>query len=141
MTLQDATSPLKYVDVHSYVYVIVRKDFSFEQQMVQSNHASVEAGVRYKTSHDIASLIMLEVPNKDALELASERLRSKGIAHHLFYEPDFGMGHSALATRPLVGKERSIMRCYPLYKFDTQIKIASQHFCPIVLPASLESFQ
>lgn len=99
-----------------YVYVMVREDLPLEQQLVQSNHATLEAGFRFPAPRDTAHLIMLAVPDRPALEAAAARLDRHGVDHHLFFEPDFGIGHSALATRPLFGKERHLMRKYPLYR-------------------------
>lgn len=101
-----------------YVYVLVREDISYEQKLVQASHAALEAGFRFPMPQDtVASIIILSVPNLPSLTNASERLNKHGIDHHLFFEPDFGMGHSALATRPLRARdERFLMRKYPLFK-------------------------
>lgn len=101
-----------------YVYVLIRQDISLEQQLVQASHAALEAGFRFQQpAEDTASLIMLAAKDEHALRQAALDLESEGIDHHMFYEPDFGpMGHSALATRPLYGAERKLMRKYPLYR-------------------------
>lgn len=102
---------------HPYVYILVRSDISIEQQIVQASHAALEAGFRFKKPDVTSSIVLLTVPNQVALESAAERLDRNGIDHHMFFEPDFGMGHSALATRPMVLKsERHSMRKYPLYR-------------------------
>lgn len=99
-----------------YVYVLVREDISPEQQLVQAAHAALEAGFRFEQPAETARLIVLSVPDRDALGAAAARLARYGIAHHQFFEPDFGMGHSALATRPVfLPKERHLMRKYPLF--------------------------
>ncbi len=101
----------------SYVYVLIRTDIPLEQQLVQVGHAALEAGFRFNAPREVASLIVLAVPDRAALLEASARLNDKGIEHELFFEPDFEMGHSALATRPLFKKaERYLMRKYPLYR-------------------------
>jgi len=100
-----------------YVYVLVRTDISLEQQLVQASHAALEAGFRFAAPREVSSVIVLAVPSRDALLQASARLQQRGVDHELFFEPDFGMGHSALATRPLTAKkERHLMRKYPLYQ-------------------------
>jgi hypothetical protein len=99
-----------------YVYVLVREDISAEQQLVQASHAALEAGFRFERPLQTARLIVLSVPDREALEAAADRLHRYGIDHHMFLEPDFGMGHSALATRPLhLPKDRHRMRKYPLF--------------------------
>lgn len=99
-----------------YVYVLIRKDIAFEQQLVQVGHAAWEAGLSFEQPGEVASLIVLEVPDQSALEAASDRLERYGINHKMFFEPDFDMGHSAIATRPVhAKKERHLFRKYPLY--------------------------
>lgn len=101
-----------------YVYVMVRKDLTLEQQMVQLGHAALEAGYAFDgPRNQTAHLVLLEVPDQPALQAAASRLERHGIEHALFYEPDFGMGHSALATRPVTERhERQLFRKYPLYR-------------------------
>lgn len=99
-----------------YVYVLVRADIPFAQQAVQVGHAALEAGFRFEQPNKIANLILLSVPDEARLEAAARRLSLRGIAHHLFFEPDFGMGYSALATQPLLSKkDRQVLRKYPLF--------------------------
>lgn len=99
------------------IYVFVRTDLPLEQQMVQAAHAAAEAGrLHYRAEHGVASLIVLAVPNKDALYRAATQLEALGIEHELFFEPDWKMGHSALGTRPLLDAERPLLRGYPLWK-------------------------
>jgi hypothetical protein len=50
-----------------YTYVIIRKDISPEQQIVQACHAALEAGLRFKQPEQTSLLIVLEVPNQQAL--------------------------------------------------------------------------
>lgn len=100
-----------------YTYVLVREDLSQEQQMVQACHAALEAGFAFNAPAMTSRLIVLTVPNQEALMAAAARLDRYGVDHHMFFEPDFGpMGHSALATRPVhEKKERHLMRKYPLF--------------------------
>ena len=99
-----------------YVYVLIRKDIPFAQQLVQVGHAAWEAGLSFDAPAEVASLIVLEVADRSALEEASERLDRYGIGHKMFFEPDFDMGHSAITTRPVhAKKERHLFRKYPLY--------------------------
>jgi hypothetical protein len=98
-----------------YVYVIVRKDISHEQKVVQASHAALEAGFAFQQPGRTASIVVLEVPGRCTLLETAERLERKGIEHIMFYEPDFGMGHSAIATRPVfTSAERKIFHIYPL---------------------------
>lgn len=109
MSAEGAASP-------AYVYVMVREDIPVAQQLVQSNHAALEAGFRFAAPKDVAHLVMLSVPDQESLLQAAAHLEDCGVAHHVFYEPDDDMGYSALATRPLFGCERKALRRYPLYR-------------------------
>ena len=100
----------------AYVYVFIRTDISLAQQAVQVAHAAWHAGTAFGNNEEIPSVVLLSVANREELEDAAARLQRYGIDHYMFFEPDFGMGHSGLATRPVrVKKERHLMRKYPLY--------------------------
>lgn len=109
-------------DAHPYVYVLVRLDIPLHQQLVQASHAAFEAGLRWHSPDDeVASLIVLEVRDKAALLRAARKLTAKGVDHHIFFEPDFDMGESALATRPLVGPARRPLSGYPLWNAGAKV--------------------
>ena len=114
-----------------YVYTLVRKDIPLADQLVQFGHACLEAGSAfYRPSHgttvesdgqirherEVASLIGLQVPDQDALIRASEELTQAGIRHEIFFEPDDGMGYTALTTEPISGKMREAFKKFPLWK-------------------------
>jgi hypothetical protein len=102
---------------HPYTYIFIRKDLSMAQQLVQASHAALEAGHEFEKPHKTSSIILIGADDKDDLYKIGERLAKHGIRHHTFHEPDFDMGHSAIATEPLYTKEqRSVMRKYQLYK-------------------------
>lgn len=97
-------------------YVLVRTDISLAQQMVQAVHAAAEAARdHYRPDHGIASAIVLQVPNQAALLQAQAQLHAKGIQTKLFFEPDFDMGDSALATEPVTDEQRKLLRRWPLW--------------------------
>jgi hypothetical protein len=105
------------------IYVLVRQDISIEQQLVQSAHAAAEAArSHYRDGHGIASLIVLSVPDRFALYKARDRLLAKGILSEIFFEPDFGMGHSALATEPLTNAQRRHLRSWSLWTLEKALK-------------------
>ena len=99
-----------------YTYVLVRRDIPLEQQMVQACHAALEAGFEFESPAITSSLIVCTVPDRFALLEAEERLARYSIRTKLFFEPDWGMGHSALASEPLFAKkQRYILAKYPLF--------------------------
>jgi len=98
-----------------YAYVIVRKDITPVQMVVQACHAAREAGRGFDDPFDNASMVLLEVPDQAALEEASARLTRHKVEHTMFFEPAFGpMGYSAIGTRALTRKkERFLLANYP----------------------------
>ena len=115
--------PSNYDDeAKTTIYVVIRTDIRIEQQVVQAIHAGAEAGRSfYQPEHGIASLVLLAVPDVEALYSLRDRLTSKGVRTELFYEPDFQMGHSALATEPLGQDRRKFLRGLPLWKLDSAL--------------------
>lgn len=104
------------------IYVLIRGDIPLAQQLVQAAHAAAEAGrhhYRSPAEHGIASLIVLSVPDRAALMAAQTRLTAKGIASTLFFEPDFGIGESALGTEPLLDTQRKHLMGWPLWREAT----------------------
>lgn len=100
----------------AYVYALIRKDISAEQQIVQTAHATLEAGFRFQMPKSVANLIVLEIADEPALRMASDKLMMLGIDHHMFFEPDNNMGFSAIATRPITEKrERNIFSKWKLF--------------------------
>src|SRR5271168_3802485 len=98
--------------------------------MVQSNHATFELARRLPRDQDLdvtPSCITIGVPDKTALFRVIEKLRANGIVHHVFYEPDFDMGLSAVATAPLEQSQRRVLSNYRLWRepdVPTQVKDA-----------------
>ena len=100
-----------------YVYVIVRKDLTAEQQVVQAAHAALEAGFHSARPKEPPNLVLLEVESEQKLLLAAAKLKMADVPHHVFFEPDNQTGHSALASGPLRGKKaRAHFKAYPLFK-------------------------
>lgn len=98
-------------------YVLVRRDLSPAQQMVQAVHAAAESGRRfYRPEHGIASAIVLTVADLQGLADARGRLAGNGIKTDTFFEPDFGIGESALATAPLPDPMRKHLMSWPLWR-------------------------
>lgn len=100
----------------SYIYTFVRQDISTEQQIVQIGHACHEAGKKTR-DHDVSTLILLGADDEDHLIQIRHELRDANIDHYAFYEPDFGMGYSAICTRPITDRrERDFFRKWRLLR-------------------------
>jgi hypothetical protein len=120
------TNPTTSGDELPYVYVLVREDLEIEQQIVQACHAAHESGLACEAPADVSRMIVCTVPDQTALLIAAERLREQDVGHELFFEPDFGIGYSALATHPLSGRERRPLRRYPLYSMGHNASIGAK---------------
>lgn len=126
LSLVPTATPVTPLEAKRTLYVLVRKDIALEQQIVQATHAGVEAGRSfYLPQHGIASVILLAVPDMQALHAAQALLHAKGVKTELFHEPDFGMGDSALATEPLLEEQRKLLSSWPLWRAPVALKEAA----------------
>lgn len=113
-----------------YVYVLVRSDIEPEQQLVQAAHATLEAGFRFRAPDQTAHLVALSVASEAELLQAAARLEHEGVEHHVFFEPDNAMGHSALATEPLqASRLRRQLKRYPLLRLSPGASSEGQPAC------------
>lgn len=102
-----------------YTYVFTRKDIPLHAQIVQSNHATLEMGLKLneeKKPKQTSFLILLEAKDKNSLYNYKEFLEEHGIDHHMFYEPDYDMGHTAICTEPVYGDQKELFKKFKLWK-------------------------
>lgn len=104
------------------IYVLVRRDLSGAQQIVQVAHATYLAGTQFGAP-PYHHLVLCAVSNEEALLRAQRLLEQAQIRSVLFYEPDAdategpAMGQTALCTEPLTQQgQRNVLRGYPLWK-------------------------
>lgn len=91
-----------------YMYIFVRNDLTHPQQIVQAAHAVDEMNKEFP--HESGNyMVLCGVDNEEELMDTSEYLVRAGIDHHMFFEPDVD-SHTAIATRPLIGKERKVLK-------------------------------
>lgn len=106
-------------------------DISMAQQIVQTNHATFEmAAALPKGSNGIPSIVLIGVPDKKALDRVIKKLINNSINFSDFYEPDHGIGLSAVATVPVTEKQRRILHGYRLWNestFNTRVAQWSEH--------------
>jgi hypothetical protein len=74
---------------------------------------------------DHPHLVLLEVPDEFALELAARRLRVRGIVYREFHEPDLGNSLTAVATAPVGDDARRVFRKYPLLFFGSEPTVSA----------------
>lgn len=96
------------------VYVIVCKDLSPVDIVVQSCHAALEAGIHKDQCKEYpASLVVLKVSNEDDLIKAGQYLKNNNIQFTLFYENPMKR-HTALATEVIDVDKQSIFKKFQL---------------------------
>lgn len=72
----------------------------------------------------IPSIVLIGVPNKKALERVIHKLRTNNIEHTPFFEPDWDMGLSAVATSPnLSSEQRNALRNYSIWRDPNREKV------------------
>lgn len=97
---------------HKYMYVIVRNDLSPPQKAVQAAHAAIESARHFVSDgEEHPSVIILIVKNEAKLIKLYDKIPYDCIS---FEEPDIGNQMTAIATRPLCGKERDFFKRYQL---------------------------
>lgn len=97
-----------------YVYLFIREDLSIPQQIIQTAHAVDDMNKSYP--HESENyMVLCSVKDEERLFLISELLKDRNIHHETFFEPDIN-GHTAIATRPLKGEERKILRNFNTMK-------------------------
>ena len=98
-----------------YIYLFIREDLSIPQQIVQTAHAVDELGKRIDNSSKTNHMVLFSVRDEYALSNIAEYLKEHKVLYEMFYEPDIE-AFTAIATRPLIGNERSIMSKFKLKK-------------------------
>lgn len=104
---------LEIGDIHQspgYIYVVVRKDISKAQQIVQSCHACFESGYYLAHVADNVHLVLLSCENTKHLNALSSFLDMHGVKYKKFFEPDDNLGYTALCTEVLSGDKRKLFR-------------------------------
>jgi hypothetical protein len=104
-----------------YIYSIIRKDIPLADQIVQTAHSAFHAGQadpEYGCSLDcdIPALILLQVPNEEALLALHEKLKKADIVHSTFHEPDDDMGWTSITTVSISGDKRKLFSNLPLWR-------------------------
>jgi hypothetical protein len=101
----------------SYIYCFIRQDISPEQRIVQIGHACFEAGKRFSDPYHVSNLVLLSARDEADIKEIAGRLGERDINFYVFYEPDNGMGHSAICTRPITNnRERAVFKQWGLFK-------------------------
>lgn len=87
-----------------YCYILVRRDLPQPVQTVQAAHAAQEVGYKCAQPPTPTHFVVLGVSGIRELEFYADLLKEKSIDFHMFHEPDFNTGHTAICTFPSKGK-------------------------------------
>jgi hypothetical protein len=83
---------------------------------VQAAHAAYESTKNFGTPNIHPNIIICSVKSEHKLNQVGEYLLDKNIQYTPFREPDIGNQLTAIATCPLYGDQRNIMRKFQLLK-------------------------
>ena len=89
-----------------YSYVLVRKDLSHSQRVVQSCHAIQEVTMENPEAYKNTHMIVLQVENESHLKEVTQQLGrfKRVLKFHTFFESDDDVGFTALATSPITNR-------------------------------------
>lgn len=89
-----------------YSYVLVRKDLSHSQRVVQSCHAIQEVTMENPEAFENTHMVVLQVENEDHLKEVKQQLGrfKRVLKFHTFFETDDNVGFTALATSPITNR-------------------------------------
>lgn len=100
--------------MNPYMYLFVREDLSHAQQIVQTAHAVDELNKSHP--HEKGNyMVLCGAKDENDLFGISEQLTTSGIVYEMFYEPDID-SYTAIATQPLRGEDRKVLRRFRLKK-------------------------
>ncbi len=104
------------LSVSTYTYVFVREDLNHATRIVQAAHAAFEMGrdLSRPSQESIDNLIVIGVKDRTELESVASELDYRGIRHHMFFEPDYNLGHTAICSEPVSDSKKKIFRKYKL---------------------------
>lgn len=99
-----------------HVYVFVRTDLPSPHQAVQATHAAIVAARDGIIPKDCIhpSLVLIGVPDLQSLFDVMVTLTDNRIEYRGFVEDDLGNQLTAIATRPVVSRERRLFKEYKL---------------------------
>jgi hypothetical protein len=97
----------------------VRRDLPIHTQLVQTAHAALEIGLSLneeKKPKQTSFLILLDAIDQEHLQKISRYLDDHDIEHHMFFEPDYDTGYTAICTEPLPLDKRKHFKKFNLWK-------------------------
>lgn len=102
----------------NYTYCFLRKDLPGVVRAIQLGHATMELGKTLGPDEPIANLVLFEVADQSELVRVSSWLNDVDIKHHIFYEPDYDTGYTAICCTPLTGDQRVPFSGFTLFQWE-----------------------
>ncbi len=100
-----------------YIYILVRRDLSPIQQLVQATHAGIESARQFlPIDHEHPHLVVCGVKGEEQLKNTVNKLKSQGIRFAEFIEPDRNNELTAAATAPIFGEDRRYFKNFNCLK-------------------------
>lgn len=99
------------------MYIFVRTDIPIEYQMVQACHACFEMGMEIADKpKQVSHMVLCQIKNEEEIYKLSSYLKEHDMAYHMFYEPDYNTGYTAICTEPIYGEQRKLFKKFKLLK-------------------------
>jgi hypothetical protein len=98
-----------------YTYCFIRKDMPTHYQIIQAAHATQEITKEIDHPENTCHFILFEAKDEQDLIDIKMRLEDKGIKSHMFHEPDYDTGHTAIATEPIYGNDRRFFKKFKMF--------------------------
>lgn len=99
-----------------YTYCFIRKDLPTHYQIIQAAHATQEITKSIEHPEQTCHFILFEAKDEKHLTDIKIKLDMSGIKSHMFNEPDYGTGYTAIATEPIWGEARKLFKKYKMFK-------------------------
>jgi len=84
---------------------------------VQALHAAYQMASYYAPGHGIPNIILIGLPDVEALNRALSKLQKAQIPHYAWHEPDNDFGFTSIATIPLDIDQRKVLQNYTLWRY------------------------
>ena len=100
----------------NWFFIFVRQDISLAQQIIQTNHATLEMAAADVKLGETPNSVLIGVRDETELQNVINHLENSGIKHVAFVDNDFDFKKAAVVTVPLDIKQKQVLRGYSLYK-------------------------
>jgi hypothetical protein len=87
-------------------------------QIIQAAHATQEITKEIEHPERTCHFILFEAKDEQHLKDIKCKLDARDIKSHMFHEPDYDTGYTAIATEPIYGDDRKFFRKFKMFKGD-----------------------